>query len=160
SPSLRAPSLPVESRISPSNAGGILLSAIGGGAGRAGEGGRGWGGRLGGAEWWTCRPGGAGYGTIEAMTETKPVESWLTDMDGVLVHEQQALPGAAEFIEALMSSGRRFLVLTNNSIFTPRDLRARLRAGGIDIPEDAIWTSAMAAAQFLDGQRRGGSAYV
>ncbi|QDB78767.1 HAD family hydrolase [Georgenia sp. 311] len=94
------------------------------------------------------------------MSEMKHVESWLTDMDGVLVHEHRALPGAAEFIEALMTSGRRFLVLTNNSIYTPRDLCARLRAGGIDVPEEAIWTSAMAAAQFLDGQRHGGSAYV
>ena len=94
------------------------------------------------------------------MTERKPVETWLTDMDGVLVHEDQAIPGAAEFIEALTSSGRRFLVLTNNSIYTPRDLRARLQASGIDIPESALWTSALAAAQFLDSQRSGGSAYV
>ena len=68
------------------------------------------------------------------MTETKPVESWLTDMDGVLVHEEDAIPGAAEFIEALHETGRQFLVLTNNSIFTPRDLRARLLRSGIDVP--------------------------
>ena len=61
------------------------------------------------------------------MTTTpKPVECWLTDMDGVLVHEERAIPGASDFIKALVTSGRRFLVLTNNSIFTPRDLRARL----------------------------------
>jgi NagD protein len=94
------------------------------------------------------------------MTEHKPVASWLTDMDGVLVHEERAIPGAAEFIASLQKSGKRFLVLTNNSIFTPRDLRARLLAGGIDVPEDAIWTSAMATAQFLDDQRPGGTAYV
>lgn len=91
---------------------------------------------------------------------TKPIECWLTDMDGVLVHEERAIPGAGDFIAALQRSGRRFLVLTNNSIYTPRDLRARLLAGGIDVPEDAIWTSAMATAQFLDDQRPGGSAYV
>ena len=94
------------------------------------------------------------------MTEHKPVESWLTDMDGVLVHEERAIPGAAEFIASLEASGKKFLVLTNNSIFTPRDLRARLLAGGIDVPENAIWTSAMATAQFLDDQRPGGTAYV
>ncbi|MEE6280348.1 HAD-IIA family hydrolase [Georgenia sunbinii] len=94
------------------------------------------------------------------MTERRPVETWLTDMDGVLVHENRAIPGAAEFIAALTASGRRFLVLTNNSIYTPRDLRARLQASGIDIPESALWTSALAAAQFLDSQRAGGSAYV
>ena len=94
------------------------------------------------------------------MTEHKPVESWLTDMDGVLVHEELAIPGASEFISTLQESGKKFLVLTNNSIFTPRDLRARLLAGGIDVPEQAIWTSALATAQFLDDQRPGGTAYV
>ena len=28
------------------------------------------------------------------MTERKPVEYWLTDMDGVLVHEEQRFPAA------------------------------------------------------------------
>jgi NagD protein len=94
-----------------------------------------------------------------AMT-TRPVETWLTDMDGVLVHEEVPIPGAQEFIEALKASDRRFLVLTNNSIFTPRDLRARLLGSGIDVPEEAIWTSALATAQFLDDQRPRGTAYV
>ena len=63
-------------------------------------------------------------------TEIKPVAYWLTDMDGVLVHEEQALPGGAEFIAALQQYERRYLVLTNNSIFTARDLRARLLPAG------------------------------
>ena len=91
---------------------------------------------------------------------TRAVETWLTDMDGVLVHEEDPIPGAAEFVEALKASGLQFLVLTNNSIFTPRDLRARLLRSGIDVPEEAIWTSALATAQFLAEQRPGGSAYV
>jgi NagD protein len=94
------------------------------------------------------------------VTEPKPVDTWLTDMDGVLVHEERAIPGAGEFIAALQASGKKFLVLTNNSIFTPRDLRARLLAAGIDIPERSIWTSALATAQFLDDQRPRGTAYV
>jgi NagD protein len=94
------------------------------------------------------------------MTERKPVTCWLTDMDGVLVHEQRAIPGAADFIQALQEHERRFLVLTNNSIFTARDLRARLLASGIDIPEQSIWTSALATAQFLSDQSPGGSAFV
>ncbi|WP_372726974.1 HAD-IIA family hydrolase [Nocardioides sp.] len=90
----------------------------------------------------------------------RPVETWLTDMDGVLVHEDVPIPGAKEFIEALKASGLGFLVLTNNSIFTPRDLRARLLSSGIDVPEEAIWTSALATAQFLVEQRPRGTAYV
>jgi NagD protein len=88
------------------------------------------------------------------------IECWLTDMDGVLVHEGHALPGAADFIAALKRADRPFLVLTNNSIFTARDLRARLAASGIDVPEEAIWTSALATAQFLQQQVPGGRAYV
>ena len=94
------------------------------------------------------------------MTDRKPVESWLTDMDGVLVHEGQPVPGAPEFVGRLRTSGKPFLVLTNNSIYTARDLHARLARMGIDVPEAAIWTSALATAQFLDDQRPGGTAYV
>ncbi len=94
------------------------------------------------------------------MSELKPIHTWLTDMDGVLVHEEDPIAGAAEFIEALKASGLKYLLLTNNSIFTPRDLRARLLASGIDVPEEAIWTSALATAQFLAQQRPGGTAYV
>ena len=66
----------------------------------------------------------------------------------------------ADFIRALEKSGKRYLVLTNNSIYTPRDLRARLLNTGIDVPEDSIWTSALATAQFLHDQRPEGTAYV
>ncbi|MGZ4429169.1 MAG: HAD-IIA family hydrolase [Nocardioidaceae bacterium] len=94
------------------------------------------------------------------MTAPRPVRAWLSDMDGVLVHEEEPIPGAAEFVRKLGDMGRPFLLLTNNSIYTPRDLKARLRRGGIDVPEESIWTSALATAQFLDDQRPGGSAYV
>jgi NagD protein len=90
----------------------------------------------------------------------RPITAWLTDMDGVLVRESHAIPGAADFIAALQASGTPFLVLTNNSIYTRRDLAARLRLGGLDIPEDRIWTSADATARFLDDQRPHGSAFV
>jgi NagD protein len=93
-------------------------------------------------------------------TERGPAECWLTDMDGVLVHEGDALPGAAEFLQALVDRNRRFLVLTNNSIFTPRDLAARLARAGLHVPEESIWTSALATADFLSTQLPGGSAYV
>lgn len=97
---------------------------------------------------------------MTAETSGRPVQTWLTDMDGVLVHEDVPIPGAVDFIDALKASGLSFLVLTNNSIYTPRDLRARLLGSGIDVPEDAIWTSALATAQFLSEQRPHGTAYV
>ncbi|MEO8261056.1 MAG: HAD-IIA family hydrolase [Pseudolysinimonas sp.] len=94
------------------------------------------------------------------MSSRGEVECWLTDMDGVLVHENSPLPGASDLIRQWSDRGTPFLVLTNNSIFTPRDLAARLRAAGLDVPEDAIWTSALATADFCASQIPGGSAFV
>ena len=89
-----------------------------------------------------------------------PIASWLMDMDGVLVHEANALPGADRFLARLKEIGRPYLLLTNNSMYTRRDLAARLRASGLDVGEDSIWTSALATAGFLDRQRPGGTAFV
>lgn len=89
-----------------------------------------------------------------------PIKAWLTDMDGVLVKENRAIPGANEFLETLKSSNLPFLVLTNNSIFTNRDLSARLQASGLEVPEDHIWTSANATAAFLAQQSPASTAYV
>jgi NagD protein len=90
----------------------------------------------------------------------RTIESWLMDMDGVLVHEESAIPGADRFLLALRERSIPFLVLTNNSIYTQRDLSARLRASGLEVPEESIWTSALATAKFLEEQRPGGSAFV
>ena len=94
------------------------------------------------------------------MARRDEIECWLTDMDGVLVHENSPLPGAAELIQNWTDAGTPFLVLTNNSIFTPRDLSARLRASGLIVPEERIWTSALATADFLKSQAPGGTAFV
>ncbi|MFD8330165.1 HAD-IIA family hydrolase [Streptomyces lydicus] len=94
------------------------------------------------------------------MTERKPIESWLTDMDGVLMHEGVPVAGADTFIRKLRDAGRPFLVLTNNSMYTPRDLHVRLNRIGLEVPVDNIWTSALATATFLNNQHPGGTAYV
>ena len=83
------------------------------------------------------------------LDEMPPVTAWLSDMDGVLVKENRALPGAQQFLDALKRNEMPFLVLTNNSIFTNRDLSARLKRSGLSVPEERIWTSANATAAFL-----------
>jgi NagD protein len=93
------------------------------------------------------------------MTE-REIRSWLMDMDGVLVREEQAIAGAPQFIARLRERGTPFLVLTNNSTYTRRDLAARLTSNGLAVPEEALWTSALATARFLEDQRPEGSAFV
>ena len=90
----------------------------------------------------------------------REIRSWLMDMDGVLVREEQAIPGADRFLARLREREIPFMVLTNNSIYSPRDLVARLRlerprgarAGDLDL--------GARTARFLEDQRPGGSAYV
>jgi NagD protein len=85
---------------------------------------------------------------------------YLLDMDGVLVRGRTPIPGAADFIRRLVRTATPFLVLTNNPMYTPRELHARFAAEGLDIPEQNLFTAALATAQFLAQQRPGGSAYV
>ncbi len=94
------------------------------------------------------------------MRKVRDIECFLTDMDGVLVHEEVPLPGAAELIDRWVTTSKRFLVLTNNSTFTARDLSARLARSGLNIPEENIWTSAMATAAFLKHQPGDKTAFV
>lgn len=81
-------------------------------------------------------------------------------MDGVLLRGSTAIPGAQQFIERLLVENIQFAVLTNNPMFTQRDLQHRLSLVGLNVPHDHLFTSAMATAQFLNTQMPGGSAYV
>jgi NagD protein len=87
-------------------------------------------------------------------------ESWLCDMDGVLIRDGSMVEGADRFLAGLTATGRPFLVLTNNSLFTPREIRTQLAAMGLDVNEEQLWTSALATAKFVNSQRPAGSAYV
>jgi NagD protein len=81
-------------------------------------------------------------------------------MDGVLVRGPQLVPGADAFIGRLAAQGRKFLVLTNNSERTPRDLEHRLKKIGLNVGAEHIYTSALATARFLNSQRPRGTAFV
>lgn len=81
-------------------------------------------------------------------------------MDGVLVHGGHAIAGAVAFIQRLQAAKLPFLVVTNNALRMPRDHQATLSHLGVDISVDAIFTSALALAAFLNRQRPHGSAFV
>ena len=88
------------------------------------------------------------------------MKNFIIDMDGVLIQGNQIIPGADDFIERLRKQQRKFLILTNNPVYTPRDLAHRLQAIGIQIEEDQIFSSALATAAFLHQQRPDGKAFV
>lgn len=88
------------------------------------------------------------------------VRCYIMDMDGVLVRGRQPIPGAQAWISRLLETNTPFLVLTNNPLYTPRDLQYRLASEGLHVPESHLFTSALATAQFLAQQRPGGTAFV
>jgi NagD protein len=88
------------------------------------------------------------------------ITHYLSDMDGVIVKGSTLIPGAADFIHNLLDKEIPFLILTNNSRFIQRDLQVRLRYMGLNIPAEAIFTSALATAQFLHDQHPEGRAFV
>lgn len=92
--------------------------------------------------------------------QKKKKRNFLIDMDGVLVHGKNLIPGAESFIETLKKEKRKFLILTNNSLYTTRDLAHRLRNSGLNISESNIYTSALATASFLNWQKPNGTAFV
>jgi NagD protein len=81
-----------------------------------------------------------------------PASAFLIDIDGVVLKDDQALPGARDLVEWLLASGRRFLFLTNYPSQTPADLAGRVAGSGIEVPPRHFFTSAMATAEFLDKQ--------
>lgn len=88
------------------------------------------------------------------------MKNFLIDMDGVLVQGNRLIPGADDFINRLREQDRKFLILTNNPMYTTRDLAHRLQAIGLQIEENHIFTSALATASFLHHQRPDGKAFV
>ena len=91
---------------------------------------------------------------------SKPTQSWLCDMDGVLISDGRLVAGADLFIERLRKTETPFLVLTNNSLFSPRELSSQLSQMGLELDERELWTSALATARFVQSQHPNGTAFV
>lgn len=94
---------------------------------------------------------------MEALRNKK---GFICDMDGVIYHGNQILPGVKEFVEWLYREDKKFLFLTNSSDRSPRDLRQKLQRMGLEVDEQHFYTSAQATARFLNSQAPGCSAYV
>lgn len=85
---------------------------------------------------------------------------FICDMDGVIYHGNQILPGVAEFIQWLHDEQKEYLFLTNNSGYTPKELNQKLARMGLDVPEEHFYTSALATAAFLKEQAPGCSVFA
>jgi NagD protein len=87
-------------------------------------------------------------------------KSYLIDMDGVIVRGSELIPGADQFLARLQARGIKFLILTNNPMYTPIDLLHRLQRIGVSLTTEHLYTSALATAYFLSKQKPNGTAFV
>lgn len=86
---------------------------------------------------------------------------YLIDMDGVIYRENHLIPGAADFVQALLATGTPFLFLTNNSAPTPEDLEVRLKHLGVHgLSARHFYTSALNTADFLSETHPGCTVFV
>ena len=94
------------------------------------------------------------------MESLRSKKGFICDMDGVIYHGNQLLPGVKEFVEWLQKEEKQFLFLTNASSRSPKELQNKLYRMGLEIGEEHFYTSALATAKFLQNQAPGCSAYV
>jgi HAD superfamily hydrolase (TIGR01458 family) len=77
----------------------------------------------------------------------------LLDIDGVLHVSGEPIPGAPEAVKALREQGHRLRFVTNNTTRGRAQLAAELQAIGIELAEDEVSTTPLAAGRLLEGLR-------
>lgn len=84
----------------------------------------------------------------------------MFDLDGVVYIGGEAVPGAAEHLEAVRDDGMRCAFITNNAARTPGTVAEHLCALGVTAQESDVVTSAQAAARVLRERVGAGAAVV
>jgi len=97
---------------------------------------------------------------MNALDQVRQKTGFIIDMDGVIYHGNQLIPGVLEFIAWLERGKKKFLFLTNGNERSPRELQQKLARLGIQVGENHFYTSALATAAFLKSQQPGGSVFV
>jgi HAD superfamily hydrolase (TIGR01458 family) len=77
----------------------------------------------------------------------------LLDIDGVLHVSGEAIPGAADAVRRLRDRGHRVRFVTNNTTRARARLAEELRSLGIELEEDEVATTPLAAGKLLEGLR-------
>jgi HAD superfamily hydrolase (TIGR01458 family) len=77
----------------------------------------------------------------------------LLDVEGVLHISWEPVPGAADAVQRLRDAGHRLRFVTNNTTRARKELAFELQRIGIDLEEEELQTTPIAAARALAGRR-------
>ncbi len=93
----------------------------------------------------------------ELLEKTKV---FLLDMDGTLYVDDAPIGRMKETLAALRRAGKKLVYCTNNSSKTPEEYVRKLEKIGLWGDGDMVYTSAIAAAEYLKRHHAGKSAYI
>jgi 4-nitrophenyl phosphatase len=77
------------------------------------------------------------------------IRALIIDMDGVLWHGTEAIPGLIDFFQTLEDQKIRFILATNNASLTPAQYVTKLAKMGVTLTKEHILTSGTATALYL-----------
>ena len=97
---------------------------------------------------------------VNELDQLRNKKGFICDMDGVIYHGNQILPGVKEFIDWLYREDKKFLFLTNNSGKTPQELQEKLSRMGLHVDSSHFYTSALATAHFIAAQTPNAKVFV
>ncbi len=80
------------------------------------------------------------------------INALIIDMDGVLWHGTQPMPGLTDFFQTLDDLQIPFILATNNASLTPEQYVSKLAKMGVTITKKQILTSGTATALYLSKQ--------
>jgi 4-nitrophenyl phosphatase len=84
-----------------------------------------------------------------SVAKLADINHLIIDMDGVLWHGDEPMPGLHRFFAFLRQNDVAFVLATNNSSRTPEQYAAKLARFGVQLPVESVLTSALVAAAYL-----------
>jgi NagD protein len=94
------------------------------------------------------------------MIDLKNIKLFIMDVDGTISLDKTLFEGSADTINSMRQSGRRICLFTNNSSLGATDYILKLKKMGLSIDKTELFTSNLAAVQYLVKQQKGRSAYI
>jgi HAD superfamily hydrolase (TIGR01450 family) len=90
----------------------------------------------------------------------REIKLFLLDMDGTVYVDGVLIEGAKEAVYAIRESGRQVCFLTNNSSRTAFDYVKKLRALGIEVRPDEVYTSGDCTARYIKKNLSGARVFL
>lgn len=98
--------------------------------------------------------------TKEQLEQLKNIELFLLDMDGTIYLDDDVFDGSIDFINKIISKGKKHIFLTNNSSRSRNDYVEKLQRLHIPATVDNVFTSGNAIGLYINEHYKGKRVYL